>query len=601
MSKFNLKNKYIFLPFLLFLIPLKGFAKITDEQKMLLEGLPPDQRASIIEKMDMMAQAQGELDEIFEDPNTLIRRPELDADEEEDKCPECIYGYNFFEYAPTTFAPTESMPISSDYVLGPGDMLEIFLYGNDEDEATAFISRTGEIFVPYIGPVNLLGLTFEQANELLKTRVAAELIGTEISIALKELRSITVYFLGEAYKPGQYKLSALSTVTNAMFASGGVNKNGSLRNIQVLRNNKLIANYDFYEFLLKGRVNSDVKLQDGDVIFIPFIENKVKIGGAFRRPGLYEFKENETVKDAIYLAGGFNEDVAPNTPIERSSINSETFTREVAYLNGESGLSTPLANSDVINVSGKSGLEPRTITVTGQVNRPGDYSIQQGDNILDIINRAGGYTEDSYSEGSVFLRKNVALSQKKAFERSADELENTIIEIITQGTANLSEGTIAPLSALITKLRNTKPLGRMVVDVDYLDLKTNSANNFLVEEGDSLHIPRRPNSISVVGEVLNSSTIVFQPKLSVNNYLDLAGGLNNAADKNRIFVIYPDGKSKLIKRSFFSSRDNLLPGSTIVVPRDSRPFDAIKITQIITPILADLATSAAAIAAISND
>ena len=601
MSKFNLKNKYIFLPFLLFLIPLKGFAKITDEQKMLLEGLPPDQRASIIEKMDMMAQAQGELDEIFEDPNTLIRRPELDADEEEDKCPECIYGYNFFEYAPTTFAPTESMPISSDYVLGPGDMLEIFLYGNDEDEATAFISRTGEIFVPYIGPVNLLGLTFEQANELLKTRVAAELIGTEISIALKELRSITVYFLGEAYKPGQYKLSALSTVTNAMFASGGVNKNGSLRNIQVLRNNKLIANYDFYEFLLKGRVNSDVKLQDGDVIFIPFIENKVKVGGAFRRPGLYEFKENETVKDAIYLAGGFNEDVAPNTPIERSSINTETFTREVAYLNGESGLSTPLANSDVINVSGKSGLEPRTITVTGQVNRPGDYSIQQGDNILDIINRAGGYTEDSYSEGSVFLRKNVALSQKKAFERSADELENTIIEIITQGTANLSEGTIAPLSALITKLRNTKPLGRMVVDVDYLDLKTNSANNFLVEEGDSLHIPRRPNSISVVGEVLNSSTIVFQPKLSVNNYLDLAGGLNNAADKNRIFVIYPDGKSKLIKRSFFSSQDNLLPGSTIVVPRDSRPFDAIKITQIITPILADLATSAAAIAAISND
>ena len=601
MSKCNLKNKYIFLPFLLFLIPLKGFAKITDEQKMLLEGLPPDQRASIIEKMDMMAQAQGELDEIFEDPNTLIRRPELDADEEEDKCPECIYGYNFFEYAPTTFAPTESMPISSDYVLGPGDMLEIFLYGNDEDEATAFISRTGEIFVPYIGPVNLLGLTFEQANELLKTRVAAELIGTEISIALKELRSITVYFLGEAYKPGQYKLSALSTVTNAMFASGGVNKNGSLRNIQVLRNNKLIANYDFYEFLLKGRVNSDVKLQDGDVIFIPFIENKVKVGGAFRRPGLYEFKENETVKDAIYLAGGFNEDVAPNTPIERSSINTETFTREVVYLNGESGLSTPLANSDVINVSGKSGLEPRTITVTGQVNRPGDYSIQQGDNILDIINRAGGYTEDSYSEGSVFLRKNVALSQKKAFERSADELENTIIEIITQGTANLSEGTIAPLSALITKLRNTKPLGRMVVDVDYLDLKTNSANNFLVEEGDSLHIPRRPNSISVVGEVLNSSTIVFQPKLSVNNYLDLAGGLNNAADKNRIFVIYPDGKSKLIKRSFFSSQDNLLPGSTIVVPRDSRPFDAIKITQIITPILADLATSAAAIAAISND
>ena len=593
---------YIFLFLLVFAFSSNGFSKITDEQKMLLEGLPPDQRASIVEKMDMMAQAQGEIDEIFEDPNTLIRRPELDADEgDKEKCEECIYGYDFFEYAPTTFAPTESVPISSDYILGPGDSLEIYLYGNDEDEATSFISRTGEIFIPYIGPVNLLGLTFEQANELLKSRVKAELIGTEISIALKELRSITVYFLGEAYKPGQYKMSALSTVTNAMFVSGGVNKNGSLRNIQVLRNNKLVANYDFYEFLLKGRVDSDVKLQDGDVIFIPFIENKVKIGGSFRRPGLYEFRNNDTVRDAIYLAGGFNEDVAPNTPIERSSINSQTFIREVEYLNDDSDLDTPLTNSDVINVSGKSGLEPRTITVSGQVNRPGDYSIQQGDSILDIINRAGGYTEDSYSEGSVFLRKNVALSQKRAFERSADELENTIIEIITQGTANLSEGTIAPLSALITKLRNSKPLGRMVVNVDYLDLKTNSANNFLVEEGDSLYVPRRPNSISVVGEVLNSSTIVFQPNLGVDNYLDLAGGLNNAADRSRIFVIYPDGKSRLLKRSLFNSRDNLLPGSTIVVPRDSRPFDAIKITQIITPILADLATSAAAIAAISND
>jgi len=601
MLKFKSKNKCVFLVVLLILLPLKGFAKITDEQKLLLEGLPPDQRASIVEKMDMMSQAQGELDEIFEDPNTLIRRPELDEDTDVQKCEECIYGFDFFEYAPTTFAPTDSIPISSDYILGPGDSLEIYLYGNDEDETVAFISRTGEIFIPYLGPVNLLGLTFEQANELLKTRVKAELIGTEISIALKELRSITVYFLGEAYKPGQYKMSALSTVTNAMFASGGVNKNGSLRNIQVLRNSKLIANYDFYEFLLKGQVNSDIKLQDGDVIFIPFIENKVKIGGAFRRPGLYEFKDKETVRDAIYLGGGFNEDVAPNTPIERSSINLETFTREVVYLTGDSGLNTPLVNSDVINVSGKSGLEPRTITISGQVNRPGDYSIQKGDSILDIVNRAGGYTDDSYSEGSIFLRKNVALSQKQAFERSADELENTIIEIITQGTANLSEGTIAPLSGLITKLRNTKPLGRMVVNVDFLDLKTNSANNFLVEEGDSLHVPRRPNSISVVGEVLNSSTIVFQPKLSVANYLDLAGGLNNAADKSRIFVIYPDGKSRLLKRSLFRSRDNLLPGSTIVVPRDSRPFDAIKITQIITPILADLATSAAAIAAISNN
>ncbi len=597
------KNKYIFLFALLFLFPFQGFADITDDQKALIETLPPDQRGSILEKMETISRTQEDIDEVFEKPNTLIQRPELEKDaKEEDKCEECIYGYDFFEFSPSTFAPTDSIPISSDYILGPGDSLEINLYGNEDLNTTSFISRKGEIFIPLIGPVNLLGLNFAEANELLKNKVNRELLGTQIAISLKDLRSITVYVLGEAYKPGQYTMSGLSSVTNALFVSGGVNKNGSLRNIQVKRNDKIIANYDFYDFLLKGQLDSDIRLQDGDVIFIPFIENKVKIGGSFRRPGLYEFKDKETVKDAIYFAGGFTEEVPPNTPIERSSINIETFTREVIYLEGESGLNTSLSNSDVINISGKSGIKPRTIILSGEVNRPGEYSIQRGDSILDIINRAGGYTEDSYSEGSVFLRKNAALSQKEAFQRSADELENTIIDIITQGSIDdITEFTLSPISALITKLRSQEPLGRMVVNVDYLDLKTNTANNFPVEEGDSLHVPRRPNSVSVVGEVLNTSTVTFQAEFGVGDYLDLAGGLNDAADKSRIFVIYPDGRSQLLKRSLFSSRNNLLPGSTIVVPRDARPFDAIKLTSIITPILADLATSAAAIAAISND
>jgi protein involved in polysaccharide export with SLBB domain len=253
-------------------------------------------------------------------------------------------------------------------------------------------------------------------------------------------------------------------------------------------------------------------------------------------------------------------------------------------------------------VSGRSGLEPETITLTGEIKRPGEYSILAGDSVLDIINRAGGYTEESYSEGAVYTRKNAALRQKEAFERSADELENTIFDIITQGTIeDITEFTLTPISSLISKLRSSDPLGRMVVNLDYLDLKINAVNNFVVRGGDSLHIPKRPTSISVVGEVLNSSTITFQPTYNVENYIQLSGGLNDSADKNRIFVIYPNGQSKLFKKSLFSSRDNLLPGSTIVVPRDSRPFDAIKITTIITPILADLATSAAAIAAISNN
>tara|TARA_Y100001936_G_scaffold68713_1_gene67709 strand:+ start:883 stop:2688 length:1806 start_codon:yes stop_codon:yes gene_type:complete len=601
MSK--LKSYHISLLFLLFLFPVKGYTEITDEQKKMIEMLPPDQRGSILEKMNAVQGIKDDIDEAFEKPNIFIKRSDKkDKSDEEDRCEDCIYGYDFFEFSPSTFAPTDSIAISSSYVLGPGDSLEINLYGNEDLTTEAYISREGELFIPLLGPVNLIGLTFEEANTLLQNKVRSRLIGTEISISLKELRSISIYLLGEAYKPGQYLMSALSTVTNALFVAGGVNKNGSLRNIQIKRNNKVIAEYDFYDFLLKGQLGSDVKLQDGDIIFIPFIENRVKIGGSFKRPGIYEFKDNETIADAILLAGGFNRDVAPNTPIERSSINKITFTREVSYIAGDSELDIKLENSDVLNVSGVSGLEPETIILTGEIKRPGEYSILKGDSILDIINRAGGYTEESYSEGAVYTNKNAALRQKEAFERSADELENTIIDIITQGTIDdITEFTLTPISSLISKLRAADPLGRMVVNLDYLNLKVNAVNNFVVRGGDSLHIPKRPTSISVVGEVLNSSTITFQPTYNVENYIQLSGGLNESADKNRIFVIYPNGQSKLFKRSLFSSRDNLLPGSTIVVPRDSRPFDAIKITSIITPILADLATSAAAIAAISND
>ena len=160
---------------------------------------------------------------------------------------------------------------------------------------------------------------------------------------------------------------------------------------------------------------------------------------------------------------------------------------------------------------------------------------------------------------------------------------------------------MAPLSKLITRLRESEPLGRVVVDLDILSLRTNPISNFKLQDGDVLFVPTRPNSVSIVGEVLNSSTQSFNPDLGAFDYINLAGGLRDSADENKIFVILPNGQSRIIKKSFFSSQNYVLPGSTIVVTRESRPLDGINLAQIITPILADLATSAAAIAAISND
>jgi protein involved in polysaccharide export with SLBB domain len=598
--------KVISLYFFLFLITLTSNltqAAVAEDQMKLLEQLPPDQRASILQKMEGASSLQEEIQESFEDASSLIEKPEIEGLEKgEDYCSECIYGFNFFQYSPSTFSPVNDTPVSSGYILGPGDVVVVNYFGSNTDEVIATVNREGVVILPLLGPINFLGKTFQEAGNLLTKKVQKELIGTEVILSIREVRSIGIYILGETYKPGRYVMSGLSTVSNALFVSGGVNEQGSLRNIQVKRNNQIIANYDFYDFLLKGSINSDIALQDGDVIFVPFIENSVILGGAFKRPFRYEFLEGETLKDAINLAGGFVSDVLNDPKIELSSVDRLASKRKITYLDYSEGLDREIRDGDVINTSSIAGLSPQSISLTGEIMKPGEYSIQPGETILDIINRAGGYTEQAYFQGAVFLREAVADSQKEAFSRSADQLENTIVDVITKNSIDeVTEFTLSPISTLIRRLRNADPLGRMVVNLDLLDLKTNPIANFTLEDGDSLFIPKRQDFVSIAGEVLNGTTVNFDPNLTVDQYIQLSGGLNDSADKDKIFIILPNGRSQLVRRSLFTSTNQILPGTTIVISRDSRPFDAINLTQIITPILADLATSAAAIAAISNN
>ncbi len=580
-------------------------AEITDSQMELVNGLPPDQRDALLKKMEKADTLQGEIEEVFDNKSTLVKRPEyeeLDDEEIKNRCDECIFGYDFFKYSPTTFA-TSSFSITPDYILGPGDKLELNFFGSDDFSTEAFISREGSFFIPKLGPVNLSGMTFSKATEYIQNKVKEELIGVEVSINITELRSITVYMLGEAYLPGAYSVSGLSSVSNILFAAGGVSEQGSLRNIAIKRSGNLIATYDFYEFLTKGATNSDVRLMDSDVIFIPFIENKVELGENFKRPHIYEFIEGETIQDAINLAGGFNLNVSPRAQIELSSINLDSFSREVRRFSRDNKLlvNSKLTSGDFLNVSAKSGISPETITLSGEVLYPGEYSFLPSDNILDIILKAGGYTENSYIDGAIFLRKTVAEAQKEGFRRSAEQLEYTMIDAITQGNIEeVSEYTLKPIAELVARLKAEEPLGRQVVNMDIMSLKTDPFLNFKLQDGDELYIPKRPNSISVVGEVLNSASLAFDASYNVDDYIEMAGGLNESADKNKIFVVYPDGQARIIKRSLFSSSNDLTPGATIFVSRDSKPYDAIKITSIVTPILANLATSAAAIAAISD-
>ena len=471
-----------------------------------------------------------------------------------------------------------------------------------QEESKGFIGRDGKLNVPFLGPVQVAGLTYTDATKMLSEKIEKELIGTKLSISITELRSINVYVLGEAYRPGSYTVSSLSSITNLLFASGGTSEFGSLRNISVKRKGITVHNYDFYDLLMRGNTLNEFRLEDGDTVFIPFIENKILVEGSFRRPFFYEFAAGENLADAIELAGGLKSEVPTTAKIEVNSVDRTTGERFIQSFQIDESKNYSLTDGDVITVSGRIGFIPEVVILSGEVSRPGAYSISKGETILEIIDRAGGYTDQSYSEGAIFTRKQVAVQQKDAFERAADSLEGTIVNIVSSGTIdNINEFTLTPISKLIQKLREMKPVGRQVVEMDYLTLKTDPYANFMVRGGDKIFIPRRPESIVVTGEVLNPSTLRYSPGFTHLDYLSKAGGLNEQADKNKLFVVFPNGQAEILQKGLFGSSSQILPGSTIVASRDSRPFDAVQITQIITPILADLATSAAAIAAISDN
>jgi len=570
---------------------------LSDAQEELLMQLPPDQRASIEAKMEDTNRIENELDEIFEAESFLVQRP--DEDEKTITCEECIFGYEIFKFSPSTFAPANIVPVSSTYALGPGDELTIDLYGSKQDSEEVKVSRDGTIYLPFMGRINVAGLTFSEAQKAINERAATELIGTEVSLSLDNLRSITVYVLGEAYQPGAYTLSALSTVTNTLFLSGGVNKQGSLRNIQIKRAGKTVKVYDLYDMLVYGDTSSDFRLEDGDTIFIPFFENTVKVGGSFKRPYLYELLEGETLEDVVTLAGGFKSEVNLNPQIEYTTINRSTNQRDTKIISyNDETKSNPIKNGDTVNVSENSELEPLYVELTGQFKKPGVYTFKQGDTVLDVITRAGGYNKSAFTEGGVLLRKKVAEQEKEAYETTADNLESLLIDLVKDSNTPVTEFTIAPITKLVDSLRSAEPLGRVVTSFDLLELRTDPYANIEVQTGDKIHIPRRPNSVSVIGEVLKSTSMQYHPQYDLSDYLDSAGGFNGNADIKRVYVIGPNGQAKLYKQRFLQQSFDIVPGSTIFVPREAR--DTLSYTRIITPILSDLALAAAALSSINN-
>ena len=295
------------------------------------------------------------------------------------------FGYELFAGEPTTFTPANQIPVSPDYLLGPGDNLNILFYGKTNESVSLEINRNGAVDFPQLGPVNLTGMTFVDAKTLLQERIAEEMLGVQASISLGELRSIQIFVLGEAYKPGAYTVSALSTITNALFLSGGVSDIASLRNIQLKRGGDTIATLDLYELLLDGDTSNDQRLQASDVIYIPTVGNTASVDGEVKRPAIYELKGATTVKQLVAMAGGMQPTAYPNRATIQRSDADGFMTVVDLDLTAATGLAERVGNGDLLIIDSVVERKEAVVTLSGHVYRPGEFRWKSGLRVTDLV------------------------------------------------------------------------------------------------------------------------------------------------------------------------------------------------------------------------
>ena len=718
------------------------------------------------------------------------------------------FGYDLFANAPTTFAPAASIPVSSDYLLGPGDTLDILFYGKTNTAFSLEINREGFVDFPQLGPVGLAGLTYGEAKDMLQARIAAQIIGTQVSISMGSLRSMQVFVLGEAFKPGAYTVSSLSTITHALVSSGGVSDIGSLRNIQLKRQGKLVATLDLYDLLLAGDTSNDVRVQAADVIYIPTVGDLASIEGQVLRPAIYELKGTESIQDLVELAGGmgpkafaqsarlqrinfdgfmttldvdltqsedksaslrggdhltvdaitnYKKDVVslqgavrhegdfawrdgmrvsdivatrdklnpdadlgavmlvreiPNSAdiemlifsFERvladfsSEDNQRLMSRDkiivlsaygdratqispyITQLKRQATLGTsakivasggtvrfpgeyPLVEGmsidDLIRLSGglvesaysqsaeiaridlsnpnravssivvssltgssTMALQPsdyvefrtipdfretQTISLEGEFVFPGTYAFDKGENLSSVIQRAGGFTDEAFVDGSIFLRESLKIREQQELDRlakvlnddlNADSLRDTNSNVaVDDAQLTLQRDAIEALASAEAQGRLVIPLMKIVnFSVDDVALKTN----------DRLLIPKFSQEVTVIGEVQRPTSYLYDASFSQADYLMQSGGIKPSADKRGIYVVKAGGQVIMPTRGWFrfrSAQANIGPGDTIVVPLDTDDtrIRGIPLLAEVSTIIYQLALGAAAVNSFSSN
>ena len=322
-----------------------------------------------------------------------------------------VFGYDFFQNPKISFAPTINVPTPESYIINTGDELLVEVWGAAESSTTQKVDNQGNIILPMAGKVHVGELNFVEAKARINTalrKIYAGISAPEGSyakvytgVSIANIRTVKVNIIGEVEAPGTYSLSALSTVINALYASGGPTENGSFRNIQVVRGGKTIAHLDIYNFLLKGSQEGNINLNDQDVIIVPPYKNQVEVIGFVKREGIYEVKEGEKLSSLVDYFGGFKSNAYKDIMVVERIVGAKREVKEVPF--SDAG-KFAMQGGDKLLVHKLSDIYHNRISITGAVYQPGNYAYSEGMTVLDLIDKAAGVREEAYLNRAILFR-----------------------------------------------------------------------------------------------------------------------------------------------------------------------------------------------------
>ena len=463
---------------------------VTEEQARRVKQLYDQQNNAAGDQISGTAKAEARLREQVSDESTAMmesrEKPQDVARENQ------VYGRNIFNTRNLTFEPSVNIPTPLNYRLGAGDEVIIDIWGASQNTIRQQISPEGTINIGELGPLYLSGMTMEQAQKFLtkELRKIYSDANNQIRVTLGNTRTIQINVMGEVVQPGTYALSAFSTVFHALYRAGGVNDIGSLRNVQLVRNGKKVATIDVYDFIMQGKTQDDIRLEEGDVVIVPAYESLVQIAGNVKRPMRYEMKAGETLEKLIEYAGGFTSD-AYTKNLRMVRQNGKEY--QVNTIDDVDYAICQLADGDVITAESILDRFSNKLEIRGAVYRPGIYELDENVNTVKaLIARADSLTDDAFTARAVLYRLR----------------DNMTREVQQIDIAALMNGSIPDI-----ELRRN--------DVLFIP---------------SIHDISALGDVQIAGEVMQPGTYPYADNMTLEDLVIAAGGLRDAASLVRVDI-----------------------------------------------------------------